>query len=159
MCKRLLCPLLLLLFLIYFIMVSCNAPGCTWEKVTGDSRGLNRHRATCKLFRKSSIASCQKRQERAKEAALVNLVRLPAVTKRSLGSSSVSRIFYICHSQWHPRTRMARRHDSSNGFLEDIAHSASGECPLKTYHSVPWPQIIGWWPDRGWHGYYRLGGY
>jgi hypothetical protein len=50
-------------------MVSCNAPGCSWEKATTDARGLSRHRATCRFYHNSTVLANQKRQERARQAA------------------------------------------------------------------------------------------
>jgi hypothetical protein len=138
--RRLLYLLVLLLFSICCMMVSCNAPGCMWEKATGDSRGLNRHRATCKFYHRSSVASCQKRQERAKQAA-ITLARLPAAAKRSFSSSSVSCIFCIWHSSDSDNYHTVELMTSSLIFL-DIAHSASGGCSFKTHYAVSWPQTI-----------------
>jgi hypothetical protein len=62
----------LLLFLL-LIMVTCDAPGCSWGKKT-DTRELSRHRASCHFYKKFSILSSQKRQECAKEAVSANAV-------------------------------------------------------------------------------------
>lgn len=61
----------LLLFFIFhlIIMVSCNAPGCSWEKATTDARGLSRHRATCRSYHNFKVLANQKRHERARQAA------------------------------------------------------------------------------------------
>lgn len=61
------------ILLLLFAMVSCGALGCSWEKTT-DNRGLSRHRASCHLFKRSSILATQKRQQRARDATLGTLV-------------------------------------------------------------------------------------
>jgi hypothetical protein len=60
-------------FLFFLVMVSCEAPGCSWERKT-DMRGLSRHRAACSFYKRFSTLASQKRQGRAKEAALLNLL-------------------------------------------------------------------------------------
>lgn len=60
---------------LFLLMVSCGAPGCSWERAT-DTRGLNRHRASCHSYKKCSVLATQKRQERAKDAAVSLLARL-----------------------------------------------------------------------------------
>jgi hypothetical protein len=74
-------------FLLFFlVMVSCEAPGCSWERKT-DNRGLTRHRAVCPFYKRSSTLASQKRQDRAKGAALSNLPPNPAAS--ALSESSV----------------------------------------------------------------------
>jgi hypothetical protein len=89
--RKLLClHVLLLLLLELMVAISCNAPGCFWEKGTDEaSRGLSRHRAICKHYQKSRYIASQKRHERAKQAA--NIPSLPP-KKSSLASSSVSSV-------------------------------------------------------------------
>jgi hypothetical protein len=71
-------------FLFFLVMVSCEAPGCSWKRKT-DNRGLTRHRATCPFFKRSSTLASQKRQNRAKDAVLLNLLPNPvASTSESL---------------------------------------------------------------------------
>jgi hypothetical protein len=53
----------------FLLMVSCNAPGCSWERST-DNRGLNRHRASCCFYKRASSLASRKRQDRAKEASI-----------------------------------------------------------------------------------------
>lgn len=54
-------------------MVSCGAPGCQWERKT-DNRGLNRHRASCHLYKKVNSLASRRRQDRTKEAVISNLI-------------------------------------------------------------------------------------
>lgn len=63
--------IIVLLSGLFLLMVSCGAPSCSWERAT-DTRGLNRHRASCHLYRKSSALATQKRQEHAKGAAALH---------------------------------------------------------------------------------------
>jgi hypothetical protein len=63
----------LIILLLFISMVSCGAQGCSWEKTT-DAQGLNRHQASCHFFKRSSIIATQKRQQRARDATLANLV-------------------------------------------------------------------------------------
>ncbi|KAG2739784.1 hypothetical protein P692DRAFT_201872909 [Suillus brevipes Sb2] len=59
-------------------MVVCGASGCSWEgTAAAGTRGLNRHRASCQLYKKSSFHGTLKRQERAKDAALLAHLRPP----------------------------------------------------------------------------------
>jgi hypothetical protein len=57
------------LFLFLLLMVSCGALGCSWERAT-DNWGLNRHHATCHLFKKSSTLASQKDKTRQKRLFL-----------------------------------------------------------------------------------------
>lgn len=59
-------------FLFLVVMVSCDAPGCFWERKT-DNQGLTRHRAACHFYKRSSTLASQKRQDRAKNAISSNL--------------------------------------------------------------------------------------
>lgn len=60
---------ILLSFVVLLAMVSqCGALGCSWE-TTKDARGLNRHRASCHLYKRHSVLATQKRREHAKEAS------------------------------------------------------------------------------------------
>jgi hypothetical protein len=61
----------------FSLMVSCAAPGCSWEKATTDARGLSRHRATCRFHLNSRILACNQRQDRAKQAARTLSLRQP----------------------------------------------------------------------------------
>jgi hypothetical protein len=70
------------------LMVSCGALGCSWERAT-DARGLNRHRASCHLFKKTSVLASQKRQERAKEAAFAHLAADLSVNTSHVSSPSI----------------------------------------------------------------------
>lgn len=63
----------LAILLLIFSMVACGARGCSWNGATS-TRGLNRHRASCHFYKTSSILARQKRTERARDAALANLV-------------------------------------------------------------------------------------
>lgn len=60
-------------FFLLMVTVSCNAPGCSWQRMT-DNRALNKHRANCHFYKRVSTLASQKRQDRAKDAALSNLV-------------------------------------------------------------------------------------
>lgn len=62
-----------LLVFFFILMVSCNAPGCYWER-TVDSRGLSRHRAACPFHKRASTLANQKRRTRAKEAVVSNFI-------------------------------------------------------------------------------------
>lgn len=57
---------------LFIFMVLCGSIGCSWEKAT-DARGLNRHRASCHFYKKSSLLATQQRRERAKESVAANL--------------------------------------------------------------------------------------
>jgi hypothetical protein len=65
-------------FFLFFllVMVSCEAPGCSWARKT-DIRGLTRHRIACPFYKRFSTLASQKRQDRAKGAALSNLIPNP----------------------------------------------------------------------------------
>jgi hypothetical protein len=53
-------------FLVFIlIMVSCNAPHCSWEGDT-DFRGLSRHRSTCKYYQKANTLAVERRRARAR---------------------------------------------------------------------------------------------
>jgi hypothetical protein len=60
--------------LLLMVTVSCSAPGCSWQSTTDTNRALNRHRVNCRLYKKVSTLASRKRQDRAKHAALSNLV-------------------------------------------------------------------------------------
>lgn len=101
--KRLSFHVLLLFFLVVLlelmVTISCNAPGCFWEKENnGATRGLSRHRATCQHYQKSRHIASQKRLERAKQAANIPSLgkagRLALPSKESSSAnSSVSMAF------------------------------------------------------------------
>lgn len=63
---------LFLSLVLLVLMVSCSAPGCSWERAT-DARGLSRHRASCHFYKKSSVLASQKRQQRATQAVAANM--------------------------------------------------------------------------------------
>jgi hypothetical protein len=69
------------LFFLLIMMVSCDAPGCSWarERAT-DNRGLSRHRANCRFYKRVSSLASQRRKERAKEAVGLNLLPKPSVS-------------------------------------------------------------------------------
>jgi hypothetical protein len=69
------------------VMVSCQAPGCSWERKT-DIRGLTRHRLACPFYKRSSSLASQKRQARAKEAVLSNTLPNPMASASSVGGLS-----------------------------------------------------------------------
>lgn len=69
--------------LFYLLMVVCGAQGCSWERTT-DNRGLTRHRASCRYYKRASTLASQRRHDRAKEAAHSHLVpRLGEAAVRS----------------------------------------------------------------------------
>jgi hypothetical protein len=72
-----------ILFL-FFAMVTCGAQGCSWERAT-DTRGLSRHHASCRFYKKSSVLATQKRRERVKDAVSARL----AHTNLSVGTVRV----------------------------------------------------------------------
>jgi hypothetical protein len=95
MLKKLLWPFLFInLLVVVAIMVSCNAPGCSWEKASDSIRGLSRHRASCRFYHRSRALASQKRQERMKAAKAASFVRssseIPQRGESSSSSSSVS---------------------------------------------------------------------
>lgn len=63
----------LLVFLFILVMVSCNAPGCNWERTT-DSQGLSRHHTACLFHKRASTLANQRRHTRAREAVASNFV-------------------------------------------------------------------------------------
>jgi hypothetical protein len=75
-------------------MVSCEAPGCSWERKT-DNRGLDRHRAACHFYKRSSTLASQKRQDRAKEAVLSNVLPNPAASASLVGGLSLEGRFKL----------------------------------------------------------------
>jgi hypothetical protein len=55
-----------ILFLVFILlMVSCNAPYCSWKGIT-DFRGLSRHRSTCKYYQKANTIATERRRARAR---------------------------------------------------------------------------------------------
>jgi len=71
------------------LMVSCGGQGCSWERAT-DTRGLNRHRASCRFYKKSSILATRKRQEHAKEAVSAHLAHDLSVNTITVSGPSTS---------------------------------------------------------------------
>lgn len=66
--------------------------GCSWAKDT-DSRGLSRHRATCKHYQKASTLAAEKRRERAKESIKGSYKLAPHRDRQPQdGSSTVSNL-------------------------------------------------------------------
>lgn len=59
------------------VMVSCNAPGCGWERAT-DNRGLSRHRASCHFYKRVSSLASRRRHDRAKEAVISSFIPKPS---------------------------------------------------------------------------------
>ena len=111
--------LLFILCFTYYLMVSCNANGCSWESVTNDSgRGLSRHRATCRFYRRSTFLANERRHERAKEAA-----RTLTREKRLTTSNSLlpeSRL--VAHA--NSSGKSVSSSDYVNGIsLENLTHS------------------------------------
>jgi hypothetical protein len=76
-----------LLVFFFVLMVSCNAPGCYWERTT-DSRGLSRHRAVCPFHKRASTLANQRRHTRAKEVVASNFV--PSSSARTSEPVTVS---------------------------------------------------------------------
>jgi hypothetical protein len=56
-----------ILFMIFRCNNTATGSGCLWEKDT-DSRGLSRHRATCRHYQKASTLATEKRRERARNS-------------------------------------------------------------------------------------------
>lgn len=78
--------------IIFFIlMVSCNAPGCSWDKTTDTgNRGLSKHRAACRFYKRVSTLANQKRQDRAKDATASNFLPNPSVSYWLSNATSAS---------------------------------------------------------------------
>lgn len=146
---------LVLLLLFVYSMISCNAPGCSWEKATNgtstSSRGLNRHHATCKLYQRSSLLASQKRQERAREAA-ARLTLTQSTTVKSGSTNSLASLFYIFRS-----TDISDQSRSLKSISHSPAPCAGRAWPLKAHRSM---QIIKYWQGQdepSWHIYQDSG--
>ncbi|KIK32956.1 hypothetical protein CY34DRAFT_813946 [Suillus luteus UH-Slu-Lm8-n1] len=82
-------PDVFLILLLFFLMVSCGAQNCSWERAT-NSRGLNQHRASCKFFKKSSVLASQKRLQRARDAATLGALPVRAAGTRNVKAHRIA---------------------------------------------------------------------
>jgi hypothetical protein len=103
-------------FLLFLLMVACDAPGCFWERPT-DSRGLTMHRTSCHFYKRASSLASRRRQDRAREAVLLNLGRKP----QSEAVSSLEFAYRISNTKCRCQEISAVRYARDRSSLKPIA--------------------------------------
>lgn len=129
-------PPWILIFTFVFLMVSCGAVRCAWERDT-DFRGLSRHRSTCKHYQRASTVAAQKRRDRARESTLQNLtsqLSAASISSSTTNPVTVSRYSIISSSSTDGRDSVV-----SHTFLSLTAQTdpVYEDTPFKSHCLMP----------------------